>query len=119
MRFLADECCHSAFVVGLREAGYDVRYAAETDRRATDDDLTALAIAEDRMIITADYDFGELTVRRRQPVPGVVLLAPSEAAIADQVARLVAIVSSSGDALKVVLTIVENRRVRIRPLFAT
>jgi hypothetical protein len=57
LRFLADECCHSAFVVGLREAGYDVRYAAETDRRATDDDLTALAIAEDRMIITAALRF--------------------------------------------------------------
>ena len=116
MRFLVDESRHSAFVVGLREAGRDVRYAAETDRRATDDDLTALAIAEDRLIITADYDFGELAVRRRQPIPGVVLLAPSEAAIADQVARLVSIVSNWGNALKGVLTIVESRRVRIRPL---
>jgi predicted nuclease of predicted toxin-antitoxin system len=119
LRFLVDECCHSAFVVGLRGAGYDVRYAAETDRRATDHDLTALAIAEDRLIITADYDFGELAVRRRQPIPGVVLLAPNEVAKTDQVERLVSIVASSGDALKGVLTIVDRRRVRIRPLSAT
>jgi len=70
MRFLVDECCHRAFVVALREVGHDVRYTAETDRRATDAELTALAIAEDRLLITADYDFGELAVRRREPIPG-------------------------------------------------
>jgi hypothetical protein len=70
----------------LREAGHDVRYAAETHRRATDAEVTALAIAEDRLVITADYDFGELVVRRREPIPGVVLLAPSEVVIVDKVA---------------------------------
>jgi predicted nuclease of predicted toxin-antitoxin system len=118
LRFLVDECRHSAFVVGLRQAGLDVRYAAETHQRATDDALTALAITEDRLVITGDYDFGELAVRRSQFIQGVVLLASNEAAITDQVMRLVSLVSSSGDALRGVLTIVESRRVRIRPLSA-
>ena len=37
------------------------------------------ALVENRIIVTADYDFGEIAIRHRRVMPGVVLLAPSEA----------------------------------------
>ncbi len=116
MRFLFDECCHRLLVVALREAGHDVRYAAETDARATDLIISILAAEENRIVVTADYDFGELAIRRQQALPGVILLAPSQTPIADRAARLLDVISKAQTGLLGALTIIEDGRVRQRPI---
>ena len=116
MRFLIDECCHRLFAEALRNAGHDVRYAVDTDHRASDLEISAKALSEDRLIVTADYDFGEIAVRDRRPVPGIVILAPSGAAIIDRAARLTAVVLARGEALRGTLTVIEDRRLRVRAL---
>ena len=99
MRFVVDECCHRLFASGLRrEAGHDVLNVANDHSGA------------------ADYDFGEPAIRRRRPMPGVVLLAPSPRPISDRVARLVLVVSNLGDRLEGALTIIEDDRLRFRSL---
>ena len=45
--------------------GHDVLSASEAAPRATDDELLALALAEQRILITEDKDFGELVFVRR------------------------------------------------------
>ncbi len=116
MRLLADECCHARLVVLLREAGHDVRYAAESDQRATDRALAELAATEDRIVVTADYDFGELAVRHLTPVPGIVIFAPTRANWETAGPRAVRIIGELGESLRGSLTIIEERRVRTRPL---
>ena len=73
-KFLVDESCPRAVVLALREAGYDAIYAAETYRRASDPELIALADAEGRVIVTEDFDFGELLIRRQLKARGAIIL---------------------------------------------
>lgn len=101
MRFLVDECCPRAFVDALRLSGHDVLYAAEMARSASDEELAAMAAGEDRLVVTQDYDFGELAVRRKLAVSGVVLIA------CQGQPRLIG-----------ALAVIEPKRVRLRDLRA-
>lgn len=75
MKFLLDVCADS---VPLREAleklGHDVFSAREHCPQASDESLLALALEEERVLITEDKDFGELVFLRRLPHPGIVRL---------------------------------------------
>jgi predicted nuclease of predicted toxin-antitoxin system len=72
LRFHAN--IESEIVEFLRASGHDVAYSAELTPRAPDDLVLKLATAEDRIVLTAAKDFGELCFRRRLPSAGVVLL---------------------------------------------
>ena len=74
MRVLADECCPRAVVEAMRHVGLDVCYAAETDARSSDTDLLAIANAEKRIIVTEDFDFGDLLFRNRLPAMGAIIV---------------------------------------------
>jgi predicted nuclease of predicted toxin-antitoxin system len=74
VRPLVDECCDPRLVAALRQAGHDVSYALESDRGASDEDLVAVSIEQDRILITEDEDFGELAIRHGKPLPGLILL---------------------------------------------
>jgi predicted nuclease of predicted toxin-antitoxin system len=116
MRFIVDECCPRLYAYALREAGHDVTYVPDFDARASDGTIAGLAIEESRVVVTADYDFGELAVRHRRHVPGVLLVAPSLDAIPVRADRLAALVAERGELLMGSLTIMEPERVRFRPL---
>jgi len=60
MRFLADESCDYAVVRALRSAGHDVRAIVETCPGVSDEEVIALAIGEERVLLTEDKDFGWL-----------------------------------------------------------
>lgn len=102
--------------MALRGAGHDVLYIAENDRRASDEAIATMSIDGDRIVVTADYDFGELAIRHRYPMPGVVLLAPTKQAIVLRVQRLVFLVAELGERLRGSLTVIEDERVRLGPL---
>jgi hypothetical protein len=59
-QFLADESCDFAVVRGLRAAGHDVLAISERARGAADQVVIAMAVAEQRILITEDTDFGQL-----------------------------------------------------------
>ena len=56
----------------LTELGHDVLSALESAPRATDKELLALAIEQQRVLITEDKDFGELVFVRRLPHPCII-----------------------------------------------
>ena len=116
MRFLVDECCPRAVTDALRASGHDVLYIAETDAAASDSEVAARATAENRIVVTQDYDFGEMAVRERAITTGVLLIACQALPIAERAARVADVVSSAGDTLLGNLIVVERRRVRQRPL---
>ena len=116
LRFIADECCPGSIVQALRDAGHDVRYAAETNQQAPDETIAELALADDRLVITQDFDFGEMAIRHRIPFHGVVLLAFGQARIAERIARTLSVVGELGGGLAGHLTVIDRRRHRQRLL---
>jgi len=74
MRFLVDECTGPRVAEWLRSLGHDVFSAFEQARGEADSDLLARAVAEDRIVVTNDRDFGELVFREGRVHRGIVLL---------------------------------------------
>ncbi len=116
IRFLIDECCPRAIVDRLRTEGHDVRYAAESDRSAADEEILALANAQNRVIITEDFDFGDLLLRDLWPTSGAVILYLQMLAPAARAERLAAVLAGPNFEMHGCLTIVEAHRVRQRHL---
>lgn len=116
MRFLADECCDSGLIVGLRADGHDVLAVVEVLRGAADDAVLERATSEDRILVTEDKDFGDLTVRLRKPAIGVVLIRidPADRALKWERVRLR--VDRFGDRLTGRYCVVSPDRFRFRPL---
>lgn len=75
MRILADENFPKEFVVELRAAGYDVRWARTDCIGWKDTALLDLAESESRILLTFDKDFSQIVTQRRVPLKqsGVVL----------------------------------------------
>jgi predicted nuclease of predicted toxin-antitoxin system len=116
MRFLADENVSRLVIERLRAAGFDVISIGETKSGAPDRDVFRAADAEGCILVTEDRDFGELVIRQRLKVRGVLLLELdrlSNAAEADEVARVVSIY---GERLFGNLVVIEPGRIRLRPL---
>jgi predicted nuclease of predicted toxin-antitoxin system len=116
MRFLADENISSLVIERLRGDGLEVASIIEFLAGASDKKVLETAGVEDSILITEDRDFGELVIRQKMPVQGVILLELdrlSNLAEADRVSR---IVGTHGTKLAGNLVVVEPSRVRIRPL---
>jgi len=73
MRILADENTPREAVLALRADGHDVFSASELSAGAQDQAHVARAIAEDRVIITFDLDFGQIAATA-DPKPGAGIL---------------------------------------------
>jgi predicted nuclease of predicted toxin-antitoxin system len=92
MRFLADECCDFAVVGALRANGHDVLAVSEFQQRSVDKELVELAMAENRILLTEDKDFGWLVFAARMDSPGVILIrfpASARRSLAEAVLKLV------------------------------
>jgi len=116
VRWLADECVAARLVKRLREAGHDVGYVAEKAAGEPDIALVGLAIRENRLLLTDDKDFGELVIRRRWAVPGLVLMRISTDEPEARWSRLQAAITRFGDGLHGQYVVVEDARLRIRPI---
>lgn len=116
MRWLADECVAAHLVRELRHDDHDVVYAAELAPALTDALLTDIAAREKRILLTEDKDFGDLIFRWRRPIPGLVLLRVEALPPARVWTRFRACVDKLGPMLVGRYTVVENSRIRSRPL---
>jgi predicted nuclease of predicted toxin-antitoxin system len=116
MRFLADENVSRLVVERLRAGGFEVISVGETRSGAPDQAVLEAAQAEGCILITEDHDFGELVIRQRLGVRGLILLELdrlSNAMEADVVAEAV---SEHADKLPGNLLVIEPGRIRLRPL---
>lgn len=116
MRFLADECVDAVLVDELRAAGHDVRTVQDIAPAAEDEAVIALAAGENRILLTEDKDFGDLAIRQKLRVPGIVLLRIPPELRHRKWPRLTAAIAALGDRLTGHYAVVEINRIRVRPL---
>jgi predicted nuclease of predicted toxin-antitoxin system len=75
--FLANENMPGDAVRAARAAGMDITWMSEIAPGSDDEAVLALALAEQRVLVTFDKDFGEMVFRRgRDGSCGIILLRP-------------------------------------------
>jgi predicted nuclease of predicted toxin-antitoxin system len=97
----------------LRGQGHDV-FSVFDDARGEDDEaILQRAVAEDRILITNDKDFGEKVFREGQAHRGIVLLRLANERSPSKIAVLQRLLGQYADQLPGRFTVVSERAVRI------
>ncbi len=114
MRILADECVAGGVVDRLRADGHDVEAVTQASAGAADDDVLTRAGAADRILLTADKDFGELVYRLGRAHAGVVLMRLAGVPSADRAALVSAVFGDRAAELPGSFTVIQPDAVRVR-----
>lgn len=114
MKFLLDACAASRSLrATLIDLGHDVLSVPDATPRSTDAEVLALALAEQRVLITEDKDFGELVFVRRLPHPAIVRF--TDMSVTEKVAAMRDLLEHYEEAMREGRMIVVTRnRVRTR-----
>jgi predicted nuclease of predicted toxin-antitoxin system len=115
VKLLGDEGVDAAIVARLRADGHDVVYVAELSPSITDQAVLELANGDERILVTADKDFGELVFRLRQVAFGVLLVRLPGLSSASKAEAVSELVREHGHEMARAFTVVSPGLVRIRP----
>ena len=91
-------------------------YIADAAAGFSDSDVITLALHDRGLLLTEDKDFGDLVFRRKQAVPGVVLMRIGFDNVELKNTRSVAAIERYGEGLFGRYTVAEDGRLRSRLL---
>ncbi len=119
MKFLVDNPLSRVFCEKLRSSGFDAVHVRELGlEKAKDEEIFQVAFKEDRVIISADTDFGTILAKTRLEKPSVVIfrcLSPrrpmEQAELFIEILPRIKETLESGS-----IVIIEDKRIRIRKL---
>lgn len=118
MRFLADMSVAARVVEWLRDQGHDAHHLREEGlQRLPDDQIFYKAVAENRIVLTFDLDFGEIVAFSRRQKTSVVLFRLQNTRTPHVIERLQFILQQAEGVLEQgAVIVVEESRFRIRRL---
>ena len=114
MKLLLDSCVWGGAVAELQAAGHDVVWAGAWPSDPGDDQILSIALAEGRILITLDKDFGELAVLHGAQHAGILRLV--DIAARRQSTAALHVLERHGDELQAgAIVTADMGRIRIRP----
>lgn len=119
MRFLVDNALSHHVARGLNDAGHNARHIRDYGLEAAKDDIVFdLAGDEERVLISADTDFGRILATRDSSSPSVILFRwPALRQPADQVKVLLSnLTAISEDLEQGSMVVIQESRIRVRRL---
>ena len=118
MRFLVDEALQDEVAHRLAEAGHDTSHIRLLGLAGhTDDDVMALAVAEDRVLVTTDTDFGTILALTGAEAPNVLLLRGVGDSVPERVTAILDVLPRVEQELSEgAVVVVEEDRYRVRYL---
>jgi len=119
LKFLVDNALAPRLSEGLRQAGHDAAHVRDYGLAAADDEeIFDRAAQEDRVLISADTDFGTILALRKAPKPSVILFRLSaQRQPYHQLSLLLASLEDiTVDLERGCIVVFEDKRIRLRPL---
>ncbi len=119
MRFLVNNALSPALAYELRNAGHDALHVRDFQMQAAkDSEIFDRAADDDRIVISADADFGMLLATRGANKPSVILFRHDCARRANTQSMLIVQNLASFEAALAsgAIVVFEGTRIRVRPL---
>lgn len=119
MKFLVDNCLSPEVAEALRRGGHDAVHVRDYELgHASDDEVLDRGVAEDRVLVSADTDFGGLLAARGSTVPSVILYRRQgrRRPVEQVVVLLTNLPAIQADLMAGAVVVIDNDRVRVRRL---
>lgn len=114
MKVLIDVSAGRAVADAIQKMGHDVVSVRDRDAKMADPDILDWAVAEGRLVVTMDKDFGELVYRTGRAHSGILLLRLEAARTAEKIAVIESVFAQYEWALAQHFCVYQDGRLRVR-----